>query len=237
MTKRLLGVLLLAGAFTAIGAAKSEASFIAYICDDQFCQGGNDSIVIDGGAGDSLAGTSGAIVSTYSFGNMTVLVNTSQSKPILGSATSPVMDLNFTVTSTGAGTGQVWMYASDTDFMSLGGFWGTYGGTASGSTQQFGIFPGTSNTPLDLTKGITSGLVSGSPFGGTLLFGPAGVTPFSLTLMAYVNRTAAGTTTGNFNVQPTPELSSMILLGSGLLAVGALARRRVRAKRLDLTRQ
>ena len=57
--------------------------------------------------------------STSAFG-YTLLVNTSQSKPMLGSAT-PQLDLTFTVTSAGSAA-NVFLYASDTDFLTGGMF-------------------------------------------------------------------------------------------------------------------
>ena len=83
----------------AMGAsAPAIAVFVARICNDLQCMGGDDVIVQDNAAGDSI-GMSGAIsFATAAFG-YTLVVNTSQSKPVIGSATAPQLDLSFVVTS------------------------------------------------------------------------------------------------------------------------------------------
>src|SRR5678815_3882653 len=81
-------------------SAPANAVFVARICNDLQCAGGDDLIVQDNGAGDSFAGA-GAINFTAAAFGYTFLVNTSQSKPMLGSATDPQLDLNFTATSNG----------------------------------------------------------------------------------------------------------------------------------------
>ena len=71
-------------------------------------------IVQDNGVGDSFAGAGAINFAGAAFG-YTFLVNTSQSKPMVGSATAPQLDLNFTATSNGT-AGNVFLYASDIGF-------------------------------------------------------------------------------------------------------------------------
>ena len=81
-------------------SAPANAVFVARICNDLGCAGGDDVLVQDNAAGDSI-GMSGAIsFSTSAFG-YTLEVNTSQSKPVIGSATAPQLDLSFVVTGCG----------------------------------------------------------------------------------------------------------------------------------------
>ena len=82
----------------------------------------------------------------YSF-----LVNTSQSKPAIGSASAPQLDLNYTATrTTTCTTGcDVFLYASDTDFVGAHGFLLTIGGTDSATGTVTGrAWGGTNNTAL-----------------------------------------------------------------------------------------
>ena len=69
-------------------SAPAQAQFFARICNDIQCIGGDDLIVQDNGPGDSFAGA-GAINFTGAAFGYTFLVNTSQSKPMVGSAAAP----------------------------------------------------------------------------------------------------------------------------------------------------
>ena len=98
-------------------------------------------IVQDNGAGDSFAGA-GAINFTGAAFGYTFLVNTSQSKPMVGSAAAPQLDLNFTATSNGT-AGNVFLYASDTGFtLASGSALLTLGGTNSGGAEPSPAAPG-----------------------------------------------------------------------------------------------
>ncbi len=131
MSKRFSGVLVAALALACVvgTSSKADAAFIAAICDDLTCSGGNDFLVTDNSAADTI-GANGAInFSTSAFG-YALVVNTSQSKPIIGSATLPQLDVTFTAT----GTGTVFLYAGDTDFLGAHSFNLSLGGTNSGGS-------------------------------------------------------------------------------------------------------
>src|SRR4029453_1786633 len=71
----------------------------------------------------------GLISFTFVTGGVSVAVNTSASKPLIGSAGSPELDLRYTVT----GIGDVWLFASDTDFTGVGSTFEMNNGNCSGS--------------------------------------------------------------------------------------------------------
>ncbi len=93
MKKTFSGILVAALAFAGVvgTSTKADAAFIAAICQDLTCSTG-PIIVTDNGAGDTIPGTGAINFSVAAFG-YSLVVNTSQSKPVLGSAAAPQLDL------------------------------------------------------------------------------------------------------------------------------------------------
>jgi len=220
----------------AMGAsAPAHAQFVATICNDIQCTGGDDVIIQDNAVGDTVPSTGAMSFSTAAFG-YSFLVNTSQSKPMLGSAAAPQLDLNFTATSSGT-AGNVFLYTSDTGFtLGSGSALLTLGGTNSGGsgTVTGRAWGGTSNTALQFSgANLISSLVglTGPTFAGSVTSTLASVVnPYSLTIGMQITRASAGTSTGNLNLQvsviPEPSTWATILMGAAL--VGFVARRRRR---------
>ena len=67
---------------------------------------------------DTIGAGTGAINFSLGAFGYSLVVNTSQSKPIIGSASVPQLDVTFTAT----GTGTVFLYAGDTDFLGAHSF-------------------------------------------------------------------------------------------------------------------
>jgi hypothetical protein len=213
----------------------ANAVFVATICNDIQCTGGDDFIVVDNAVGDTIAMSGVISFSTSAFG-YAILVSTSQSKPVVGSATSPQLDLSFTATTL-APAGNVFLNVSDTDFLApAGNFIFTLGGTNSGGdgSVQGRAWGGTNNTQLSFSGAnlfsslgpFTTPSYSGMATG---VFTPT-VNPYSLTIGMQIGRSTAGTSTGDLNVQisPVPEPSTwaLMLMGPALIAFVAQRRRR-----------
>jgi hypothetical protein len=223
----------LVGAITVSASNQAEAAFFAYICNDAACAGGNDIYVQDNNVtslngGTDTNGTLGFIsLSVNNFNGYAITVNQTQSKPFLANG----MDLNYSV-STGAlgGGGDIWLYASDTDFLGgPGTASGVLGGTSDNGSVTAIICGGDSNTQLDMAP-CTTGTDNTAPAISILLNGhPITVSAYSLTLGVRVNLAGPGTTaTGDFRVNTVPEPASMSLFGLGLAGLAALRRRQVR---------
>jgi hypothetical protein len=225
--KKGIALVALVGAFALSGATRSEAAFMAYICNDAACSGAGDSIVTDGGAGDTDLVNAGHISMSFATGGLNIVTNSAFSKGAPGfggSPASPHMDLNFGAT----GVGTAWLYASDTDFTSLIALAGTFGGTqaGAGSTVEFFICDRDNNGPANFAPCTSSGVIAGNPFSG-VMGAPAGaVTPYVMTIGVKITRLVNGGTTGDFDVVPEP--AAMSLFGLGLAGVAALRRRQAR---------
>jgi hypothetical protein len=216
-------------------SAPAHAQFFATICNDIQCTGGDDISIQDNAAGDTVAATGAISFSTAAFG-YSFLVNTSQSKPMLGSAAEPQLDLSFAATSTGTAS-NVFIYTSDTGFTrASGSALLTLGGTNSGAsgTVTGRAWGGTSNTALQFSgANLISSLagLTGPTFAGSATSAFASVvSPYSLTIGMQITRASAGTTSGNLNLQvsaiPEPSIWASIFMGAAL--VGFVSRRRRR---------
>lgn len=190
--------------------------------------------VTDGGVGDLSAGANGVIIWSGAVGGFNVVVNVAQSKPAVGSASNPVLDLNVTATTAGGAGGTLWMETTDTSFTGGGGgLVATAGGTQPGgaiSTVQWDGWTDATNAEFG-TGGLHVGFAptNANPF--TFAGQQNGVTGANYSMTNRV-RIAMGpnaqTITGDFNLSTVPEGSSLALLLPGLAPLGLILRRRMK---------
>jgi hypothetical protein len=213
--------------------APAEAAFVLHICDVAGCSG-VDLAIADESVTDITAGTVGRIsafaAGVGGFGMFDI--ETSLSKPEIGSSETPAMQITFQATSTGAA--EAWIYAVDTGFTGVGPLTMDMGGTTSRPTRvtvDGKLFGGTSDSGLDLTTTLGSlGPYSASSFSGSTISSPVtgSVSPYSLSLLVHIRHTGAAVTTGSLLAsavsvpEPPTYLLFTVALGTLLLALFAL---------------
>lgn len=175
----------------------------------------------------------GIVYVTGSINVFNVILTVGTTRPALGSASIPMLDLlSYQLSSSGPGT--LSMGFSETGFMTSSptGVLTSIGGTTDG-TVELSSFADVTNdlfgqdTPLSVLGPYNpvSPLVafSGYDFAGFTHLGT-----YSLTMIAKVTHESAGLTTFDADVR-VPEPSTLLLLGSSLLGLGILGRRMKKA--------
>jgi hypothetical protein len=191
--------------------------------------------VTDGGVGDIDANV-GAIVFQGSIGVFNISVTTGITKPILGSPTEPVLDLN-SIAVNGTGPGTLTISFSETDFVSAGpsvNFLTAVGGVTAGSVV-FDYYASASNANFATDLLVdTTGLLSG-PFVDTALASEALTGLYSMTTVATIIHTANGQNSSfNANFEtvsdtieiPEAPLAPSLIAGALLLAARTIRRRK-----------
>ena len=187
--------------------------------------------VVDNGPGDQF-GLTGYMYVYTNVGVWSFTITSAETKPILGSATSPQMDLNVQGSSTAAGSLRV--VFSDNGFGPINGTLNaavtdhlTSGGPG---TLSYDVYGDPANVVGATTVHITSiGPVPLGTPGATS--GPEGLpSPFSLTQVVQVNASGAAgfNSDSSLNIVPIPEPG---VIGLGALGLLVLASRRASGKR------
>jgi len=217
--KRLLSIALLVFGIVVVGASGAHADAVLTLTSGLDVVSVADGSLLDGNL------LAGAVTYIGAVGpNWIVNVSTGLTKPLMGSAALPEMDLNSVDLSLGAGTLTIeW---TDDGF-----------GPQTGTTYNMGIGGTTAGTVI-----FSAGLDSHDNFGtvGPMAGGLGGsfagafsgdvtaiANPYSLTEFITIVHTAGGTTSFDASLtNNVPEPSALLLLGSGLAALGFWTRRR-----------
>jgi hypothetical protein len=170
--------------------------------------------ITDGGLGDANP-IAGAVTFIGTLGVWTLNVSTGETKPAVGTAVLPELDLNTLDTSSAAGTLKITFSESG-----FGPTAGTLISTIGGTQGNGNVLFKTSQNSTILT---TIGSLSGTPFSGSQSAALIG-TSYSLTEEVDITHTAGGSTSFDANANAAPDSGmSLLLLGMGLAALGAFA--------------
>lgn len=224
--KKLFAILATAG-MLAISAMPAVAAPIL-----RFTSGASSLTITDNGAGD-LLGTSGAITFAGSVGDFGLTVTTGLTKPAIGSAETPEIDLN-SVSVTSGGAGNLLIEFTETGFTGGAGAWTDFlsqiGGTINndaGSQLFYTVYVDAANTAFGKTTQVFSGTFGPGAFSDALtaLADLTSTGAYSITLVA--NLTHGGAGVSSFDGFTTvPEPASVALAGMGLMLIGIARRRR-----------
>ena len=188
----------------------------------------NPMVTISDGAGLDSNPAAGAVTYIGAIGNWVINVSTGVTKPIIGQANYPILDLN-SVNTTSGGAGVMTIAFSEKGFSlpdGLGGFSTAVGGTTNGTVQIDTYLDDVTNTELTLGTHLSQL----GPFGPVAFSGSAvkeinPTDPFSLTLVATVTHAYGTNSSFDAELSPVPEPATMLLFGTGLLGIATLRRK------------
>jgi hypothetical protein len=165
---------------TAFAVAALAVSLAAYAQPTLFITDGLTT------AGPITGGGGSVLYVNPSFGdNWSVVITSGESKPLLGSATSPNMDITIQATSTGPGNNLTIAFSDNGFGPALGSFTALLDShvvSGSGDAMSFNTYYDAGNALLALTTPLTSsGPLTGNNNGATFPGGSISANPFSLT--------------------------------------------------------
>lgn len=221
------------GRFLATAAMSVGGAFFALpaaaVPQIEISHGASTVVIADQGAGD-INDLVGAVVFAGTVGDFFINVTTGVTKPVLGSAEVPRLDLN-SINVSGPTGAVLTIRFTETDFSSPSGYadiFSAIGGTTAGSVQYLTYASLTNDAFAEDILISDSGILSG-PFVFSDMSTVAISGTYSLTTVAIITHSGSGNQNSSFNAVvelPEPFLAPPIILGTLLLSATMIARRR-----------
>ncbi len=194
--------------------------------------------ITDNGAGDSAPAVGHLNYANPNYFGWNILVSSGVTKPIVGSSTSPALDLSYQIIRNAGSQGTLTIFFSENGFnlasaanfeTSAGGILGN-SGTPSANVRTFYDL---GNTELATTTLLTSHLFTGQGgYSGTDFGGPVGPdSSVAFTIRLDVSIPVDSVSSGDIDLHSVPEGGSMItFFGTALFGLGILAVRRHKSR-------
>ncbi|MCL4813309.1 MAG: PEP-CTERM sorting domain-containing protein [Vicinamibacteraceae bacterium] len=209
----------MAAAIFALGTAQADAAYALRLSD------GTTTISIDDNDANDANATVGAITYIGNLSGATINVTTGIGQPPLP-GTPPNMDLSsVNVNTNGPVTITIDFTQTDWALTAPVSVKGNVGGTNNNNTADFYAYYDDANGFFGGTQFLSLGPFGNGAYSGTTSGTIAGVTsPYSISMRAILAFASAGS--ASFDYELIPEPASLLLVGVGLLGLGALRRRR-----------
>ena len=175
--------------------------------------------ITDETPGDGAFLTPGAVLFSGSIGSWVITVNNGTTKPLIGSASLPDMDLSFLAVSSGAGTLSITF--SDDGFTASSGFVSNIGGTVgSGGSVTSALY--LNGNAISNAGPFAPGAFSNTAYGNVTL-GANDVLALGVVLTANAGGVVSS---GDYNVTVPDGGTTALLVGLGLVGMSVAARRK-----------
>jgi len=178
-------------------------------------------LTLDDGVGNSVTITDddfdGVVVYSGAIGSFIVNVTTGITKPLIGSADLPRMDLNSINVSGGNGSLTIEFFEDGFSGDKIAGLESLIGGTTSGTLS--------ATSYIDATVLSSFGPFGPGAFSDQDLWSGNLPESFSLKISATITQEAGDVTSFDFEVNSVPDASIMLLLGPALLGLGVFGRK------------
>jgi hypothetical protein len=164
--------------------------------------------------------TLGAVLFSGSIGSWSLVVDIGQTTPLVGSATKPELDLNFTATAGTTTAGTLTVQFVDNGFTSTAGYTQAIGGTAGvGSTVTGTVLK--NGTGIGGVGPFAAGAFSATS-GGSVSLGSSDVLGLQIAIQG---GTSGDTTTGDYKLTVPDGGMTLMLLGSALSSLALLKKK------------